>query len=110
MRVRGTGCDIETAWNSHVDRERWERFRTREFHLGDVSSPVPPPIPVERGVWVNLWETARAAGVAVLSGVIQVSVRARKLRDLREAWAEINSAISFLVAAWQFQRPPSTIM
>ena len=59
---------------------------------------------------MNLCEVERAAGVAVLSGVIQVSVRARNCSDLREAWAEMNSGMSFLVAAWQFHRPPSTTM
>ena len=67
--------------------------------MGDVKRPVPPPAPVERGVWVKECETERAAGVAVFSGVIQVSVRARNCRHLRVAWLEMNSGMSFFVAA-----------
>ena len=50
-----------------------------------VEGPVPPPLPVGLGVWVKEYAVERAAGVDVLDGVIQVSVRARKSRDCREA-------------------------
>ena len=45
-----------------------------------------------------------AAGVAVLFGVIQVSVRARKVRERDEAYAGINADL--LTDDWQFHKPP----
>ena len=48
------------------------------------------------------------AGVAVSSGVILVSVRARKWRVMRDVLAEMESA--FITSDWQFQSPPITSM
>ena len=73
--------------------------------------PVPPPVrSVGRGVCVNVCAAERAAGVAVLLGVIQVSVSARKLREFKVAWPTMNSGILFFAAEWQFQRPPLIVM
>ena len=72
---------------------------------------MPPPVrPEGRGVWVNLCAAERAAGVAVFSGGIQVSVNARKSRDFSMARAEILSGWPSFTAEWQFQRPPLTMM
>ncbi len=49
------------------------------FQLIEISRPVPPPLPVRRGVWENLKLLESAARVAVSSGLIQVSVRAVRL-------------------------------
>jgi len=43
-----------------------------------MSRPVPPPLPVKQGEWENEKLLERAAGVAVSSGLIQVSVRAMR--------------------------------
>ena len=51
------------------------------FHLLEISKPVPPPRPDVREVWENVWLTESAAGVALFSGLIQVSVRARMSSD-----------------------------
>ncbi|CAB1436498.1 unnamed protein product [Pleuronectes platessa] len=69
-----------------------------------MSKPVPPP--VGPGVWMKEKAVERAAGVDVLSGVIQVSVRARKSSDCCVAKPEMKSALR--VADWQFHRPPVT--
>jgi hypothetical protein len=74
--------------------------------LGEMSRPVPPPRPVGLGVWLKEKAEERAAGVDVLSGVIQVSVRARKSRDCSIAKPEMKSDLR--LADWQFQRPPVT--
>ena len=68
--------------------------------------PVTPPRP--DGLWVceNEKVVERAVGVAAFSGVIQVSVRARKWRVMSDVQAEMESA--FLTADWQFQSPPIT--
>src|SRR4029434_6134641 len=42
-----------------------------------VSSPVPPPRPDGREVWENALLVESAAGVALFSGLIHVSVRAK---------------------------------
>lgn len=74
--------------------------------MGEMSRPVPPPLPVGLGVWLKEKAEERAAGVDVFSGVIQVSVRARKSSDCWIAKPEMKSALR--VADWQFQRPPVT--
>ena len=51
------------------------------FHLLEMSMPVPPPCPDVREMWENAWLVESAAGVALFSGLIQVSVRARMSRD-----------------------------
>ncbi|XP_060948509.1 interferon-induced protein with tetratricopeptide repeats 1-like [Limanda limanda] len=63
-------------------------------------------VTVGLGVWVKEKAEERAAGVEVLSGVIQVSVRARKSSDCCVAKPEMKSALR--VADWQFHRPPAT--
>ena len=69
--------------------------------------PVAPPRP--DGLWVceNEEVVERAAGVAEFSGVIQVSVRARKWRVMSDVQAEMDAA--FLTADWKFQSPPITL-
>ena len=52
-----------------------------------TKQPVPPPLPDGRLVCVKAWFIARAEGVAVYSGLIQVFVRASKLREWCEASA-----------------------
>ena len=76
-----------------------------DVHLicGERSKPVPPPRPVERGEWENEWLTERAAGVAVFSGRIHVSVSARASREAWDANAGMKSAL--FTADWQFQSP-----
>ena len=78
----------------------------KKLHLREMSKPVPPPLPVGLSVWVKEKAEERAAGVAVLSGVIQVSVRARKSSDCCVTKPEMKSALR--VADWQFHRPPVT--
>lgn len=85
MIYRLIGKVIRTEWCSKLDKARSGRGRTEYFQAGEINKPVPPPRPDGRGVWENEKEEERAAGVAVLSGVIQVSVRARKWRDRKEA-------------------------
>ncbi|KAK1795647.1 hypothetical protein P4O66_001139 [Electrophorus voltai] len=75
-------------------------------HSQDISKAVPPPLPRRLGECVNEKAEDRAAGVAEFSGVIHVSVRARKCRKWRDANAEMKSA--FWTADWQFQSPPAT--
>ena len=58
-----------------------------------MSKPVPPPLPVVLGVWVKEKAEDSAAGVDVLAGLIQVSVRARKSRDCWVAQPEIKSVL-----------------
>lgn len=70
-----------TEWNSKEDMDRSGRERAENFHEGEIRRPVPPPRPEGRGVCEKEKEDESAAGVAVLSGVIQVSVRARNWRD-----------------------------
>ena len=53
--------------------------------MGEMRSPVLPPQPVCPRECENEWALESAAGVAVFTGVIQVSIRARKLRVYREA-------------------------
>ena len=48
------------------------------FQSLEISRPVPPPLPVKRGEWENEKLLESAAGVAVSSGLIQVSVRAMR--------------------------------
>ena len=67
-----------------------------------MRSPVPPPRPEGQGVWEKEYVGERAAGVAVFSGMIQVSVRAKKWRVL-EGGVSQNGQFS-----WQFQSPPLT--
>ena len=55
------------------------------FHFGEMSRPVPPPRLTALGVWEKEYTSDRAVGVAVFSGVIHVSVRARKLRESEDA-------------------------
>uniref|UniRef100_A0A0E9W6X6 Uncharacterized protein n=1 Tax=Anguilla anguilla TaxID=7936 RepID=A0A0E9W6X6_ANGAN len=82
---RLVGQVIETEWYSKLNRGRSERGRAEYFQEGEIRRPVPPPRPDGRGVWENEKKEERAAGVAVFSGVIHVSVRARKSRESREA-------------------------
>ncbi|KAK1800660.1 hypothetical protein P4O66_005872 [Electrophorus voltai] len=56
--------------------------------------------------WVNKKAEDRAVRVAEFSGVIHVSVRARKCWKWRDANAEMKSA--FWTTDWQFQSPPAT--
>ena len=70
-----------TAWNSNEDGQKCDREMFEYFHLSAISRPVPPPCLPTLGLWVNENPADRAAGVAVFSGLIQVSVRARKLRE-----------------------------
>ncbi len=67
---------------------------------------MPPPLPIVRGVWEKVKLVERAAGVAVSSGLIQVSVRAMRLRPEWVAIEGIKSAL--FTADWQFQRPIGT--
>ncbi len=67
---------------------------------------MPPPLPIVRGVWEKVKLVERAAGVAVSSGFIQVSVRAMRLRPEWVAIEGIKSAL--FTADWQFQRPIGT--
>ncbi len=57
----------------------WELFILGDdigvnFQLLEMSRPVPPPLPVKRGVWEMEKLLESAAGVALSSGLIQVSV------------------------------------
>ncbi len=45
------------------------------FKLLEMSRPVPPPLPVKRGVWEKEKLLESAAGVELSSGLIQVSFR-----------------------------------
>ncbi len=68
---------------------------------------MPPPLPIVRGVWEKVKLVERAAGVAVSSGLIQVSVRAMRLRPgMGIAIEGIKSAL--FTADWQFQSPLGT--
>jgi len=58
-----------------------------------MSKPVAPPRPEGLGVWLKEKAEERAAGVDVLSAVIQVSVRARKSSDCSKAKPEMKSAL-----------------
>ncbi len=62
---------------------------------------MPPPLPIVRGVWEKVKLVERAALVS--SGLIQVSVRAMKLRPERVAIEGIKSAL--FTADWKFQIP-----
>ncbi len=48
------------------------------FQLLEMSRPVHPPLPVKRGVWEKDKLLESAEGVALSSGLIQVSVRAMR--------------------------------
>ncbi len=48
------------------------------FQSLEISRPVPPPFPVRWGVWENEKLLESAAGVAVSSGLIHVSLRAMR--------------------------------
>ncbi len=48
------------------------------FQLLEMSRPVPPPLPVNGGGWEKEKLLESAAGVALSSGLIQVSVRAMR--------------------------------
>ncbi len=45
--------------------------RRSNFHSFEIRRPVPPPLPIVRGVWEKVKLVERAAGVAVSSGLIQ---------------------------------------
>lgn len=79
-----------------------------KLHSLDKSKPVPPPLPVCLGECEKEKAEDRAAGVVEFSGVIQVSVKARKCRLWCDAKAEMKSA--FWTADWQFQSPPTTLV
>ena len=64
-----------------------------------MSKPAPPPLPVGLGVWIKEKAEERAAGVDVLSGVIQVSLRARKSSNCWVARPEMKFVLR--VADWQ---------
>ena len=72
----------------------------------EVRRPVPPPLPVDLGVWEKLYAAERAAGVDEFWAVIQVSVSARNWRPCVYAKEEIKSA--FFTADWQFHKAPAT--
>ena len=80
------------------------------FHLVDVKIPVPPPRLARRGEWVNVCTSDSAAGVAVFSIGIHVSVNPRNCSDLKAAWPTIVSAMRSFTAEWQFKRPHSIDM
>ena len=67
--------------------------REENFHIWEIRMPVPPPRPAERGVCVNSAFKDRAAGVVVLSGWIQVSVRARTWMSERCSRELMNSVL-----------------
>ena len=73
------------------------------FYLLEISRPVPPPRPDDREVWENVWLVESAAGVALFSGLIQVSVEARISGDRWLAYAVMKSAL--FTANWQFHSP-----
>ena len=83
--VNCIGWVTVTAWNSKVEGVKLGSLKREKLHLGESRRPVPPPLPEGLGVWEKEYAVERAAGVDVLDGVIQVSVRARKSRDCREA-------------------------
>ena len=70
-----------------MEGDRLVRGNTENVQEGENNKPVPVPLPWPDGreVCEKEKEDERAAGVAVFSGVIQVSVRARNCRDRREA-------------------------
>ena len=72
-----------TAWNSKVEGVKLGSLKREKLHLGESRRPL--PLPVGLGVWEKEYAVERAAGVDVLDGVIQVSVRTRKSRDCRDA-------------------------
>ena len=78
------GWVISTEWYSKVEGDRLVRGNTENVQEGEISKPVPPPWPDGREV-CEKEEDERAAGVAVFSGVIQVSVSARNCSGRREA-------------------------
>ena len=85
MIYRLMGWVISTEWYSKVEGDRLVRGNTENVQEGEMSKPVPPPRPDGREVCEKEKEDERTAGVAVFSGVIQVSVSARNCSDRREA-------------------------
>ncbi len=63
------------------------------FQLLEMSRSVPPPLAVKRGVWEKEKLLERAAGVALSSGLIQVSVRAMRLRPRMTSMEVMKSAL-----------------
>ncbi len=59
-----------------------------------MSRPVPPPLTVKRGVWEKEKLLESAAGVALSSGLIQVSLRA--MRFSLEMTSNGSNEISFV--------------
>ena len=82
MIVRVNGTDTATAWNSKEEMERLGTAIMVDTQEREVRRPVPPPLPVDLGVWEKLYAAERAAGVDEFWAVIQVSVSARKLEAL----------------------------
>jgi len=54
--------------------------KVTNFQAFEMSRPVPPPLPVRRGVCEKVKLVERAAGVTMSSALIHVSVRANRLR------------------------------
>ena len=106
MIVRVNGTDTATAWNSKEEMERLGTTITVDTQEREVRRPVPPPRPVDLGVWEKLYAAERAAGVDEFWAVIQVSLSARNWRPCVYAKEEIKSA--FFTADWQFHKAPAT--
>ena len=70
------GWVISTEWYSKVEGDRLVRGNTENVQEGEISKTVPPPWPDGREVCEKEKEDEKAAGVAVFSGVIQVSMSA----------------------------------
>ena len=104
MTVRLNGTDTAMAWYSKEEMERFGRTTMLDTQERKVRRPVPPPLPVDLGVWEKLYAAERAAGVDEFWAVIQVSVSARNWRPCVYAKAEIKSA--FFTADWQFHKAP----
>ena len=77
MIYRLMGWVISTEWYSKVEGDRLVRGNTENVQEGEMGKPVPPPRPDGWEVCEKEKEDERAGGVAVFSGVIQVSVSAR---------------------------------
>lgn len=95
------------AWYSN-ETYVFEGSSGENVHLSEISRPVPPPRPVRRGVWENVKLVESAAGVAVFSGVIQVSVRARISKERWLAKPSMNSVL--LTADRQFHKPMEKVL
>ena len=79
------GWVMSTEWYSKVEGDRLVMGNTENVQEGEIRKPVPPPWPDGREVCEKEKEDERAAGVGVLSGVIQVLVSVRNCSDRREA-------------------------